>query len=59
MRVTNEEIIAIQIGGQTLCLDCVDLDEVEDKRQVIRAEDVDDDTLLFCDECGRRIQSAP
>jgi len=54
--IKQEEIIAVDIDGSILCMDCFegDLEELTFD-QIITEDTIEDDDLIFCDNCNKQI----
>ena len=50
--VNTEDVIAISIDGEVVCMKCLDPDELAPAREEDCIKD-DEDTMIFCDRRSR------
>ncbi len=54
----NEDVIGYQIGEEVVCCDCAskeEADNVEESGLMLEFEVANNDDLIFCDRCKKRI----
>ena len=52
----TDEIAAVLTGDKVVCAECADLDDIDEQDQIWTLSQVDEESLVFCDECGKRIR---
>ncbi|MGA3209387.1 MAG: hypothetical protein ABSE05_16385 [Syntrophales bacterium] len=56
-RIKKDEILGYQFDTETICRECVTLEELKDltRAELLTAKSIRED-LVFCDRCKKRIE---